>query len=327
VSILLPIVGTLAAVAAALARALAVDEIRGYIQRRITASVNATIELLPSKLQQEWADEWRAELSSTLSSPVAAARFALGLRRSALELMRNSAVASENSTEHRDGQAAKSERSAGVDFSDRRRQAALQEAARSMARAYEILSAQLGVTNLRGDLFMREAAICAKAGLIWKHGADYHDAIDPDTGEAVEIKSMCLREGAPLHFFTSRSFSPSVMERFRASGYWLFGVFDDSSHLIILYRVGGDDMEAQLAPLSEKTAMRAARGEPFLNNPKIRLDSIRPACTVVFQSPDFEEYEAASGRWCVRRRISGRVEDDHLLGTLRAAWAKIRRRR
>jgi hypothetical protein len=326
VSILLPIVGTLAAVAAALARALAVDEIRGYIQRRITASVNATIESLPSDIQGEWADEWRAELSSIISSPVAAARFALGLRRSALNLARNSATVPGHSTEHRDSQGAKSEGSAGVDFSDHRRQAALQEAAQSMARAYEILSAQLGVSNLRGDVFMREAAICAEAGLIWKHGTDHHDAIDPNTDEAVEIKSVCLQEGAPLHFFTSRSFSPSVMERFRASGYWLFGVFDDSSHLVIVYRMDGADIGTQLGHLGEETGIRAARGEPSLNNPKIRLDSIRPACTVVFQSPDFEEYEAAPGRWYIRRRTSGLVKDDARLATLRTAWAKMRRR-
>jgi hypothetical protein len=147
VSILLPVIGALAAVAAALARALAVDEIRGHIQRRITASVNATIESLPSELQQEWADEWRAELSSTIPSPVAATRFALGLRRSALELVCNSAAVSRDSTEHRDDQRAKGEQPAGLDFSDRRRRAALREAAQSMARAYEILSAQLGVSK------------------------------------------------------------------------------------------------------------------------------------------------------------------------------------
>jgi hypothetical protein len=203
VSILLLIIGTLAVLAGALARALVVDEIRGYIQRRITASVNATIESLPSDLQQKWADEWRAELGSTISSPLAAARFAIGLRRSSLDLVRTHAALLGHSTEHRDHPNAKGKRPAGVDFSDRRRQAAFQEAAQSMARAYEILSAQLGVSNLRGDMFMRDAAICAKTGLIWKHGIDRHDAIDPDTREPVEIKSTRLREGAPLYFVTS----------------------------------------------------------------------------------------------------------------------------
>jgi hypothetical protein len=327
VNTLLPILGTLAACAAVVVRALAVDEIRGYIQRRITASVDATIESLPPDLREEWGDEWRAELSSIISSPVTATRFALGLRLSALELASKSAVVSGHSTERQGNQGTKGEPPTGVDFSDRRRQAALQDAAQSMARAYEILSAQLGVSNLRGDLFMREAAICAKAGLIWKHGTDYHDAVDPNTGEAVEIKSVRLKEGASPHFFTSRSVSAREMSRLRANGYWLFGVFDDLSQLVIVYRMDSADMEAQLTRLDKAAAMRTAHGEPFLNNPHIRLDSIRPACTVVFQSPDFEEYETTSGGWCIRRRTAGRTRDETLSATLRTTWMRWRRRR
>ncbi|HTZ86151.1 MAG TPA: hypothetical protein VMB05_05735 [Solirubrobacteraceae bacterium] len=324
-NVLLPIVVTLAAGVITVVRALAVDEVRGYIQRRITASVDATIESLPPDLQEEWGDEWRAELSSVISSPVTAIKFALGLRLSALELA-SSALVSGHSTERGDNQGINSEPPAGVDFSDRRRQAALQDATQSMARAYEILSAQLGVSNLRGDLFMREAAICAEAGLIWKPGTGYHDAVDPKTGEKVEIKSVRLKEGVSPHFSTSRCISAREMHRLRANGYWLFGVFDDLCGLVIVYRIDSVDMEAQLARLDGTTAMRTARNEPLLNNPKIKLDSIRPACTVVFKSADFEEYEVTPGRWHIRHRSSGRVRDDALSAARRAAWKRWRRR-
>ena len=48
--------------------------------------------------------------------------------------------------------------------------------------------------------------------------------------------------------------------------------------------------------------IQPAAGEPLENNPKTTLDSIRPTSTVPFESPDFEEYELAPGRWRIRRR-------------------------
>jgi len=53
-------------------KALAVDEVRGRVQRRIRQKLEATIESLPEEIQDEWADEWRAELAYLISMPIAA---------------------------------------------------------------------------------------------------------------------------------------------------------------------------------------------------------------------------------------------------------------
>jgi alpha-glucoside transport system substrate-binding protein len=84
---LLVILGFAAALAVGVVKALAIDQLRGHIQRRITASVEATIARLPAELQDEWADEWRAELAAVMSMPLTAALYAHGLRHSAIELV------------------------------------------------------------------------------------------------------------------------------------------------------------------------------------------------------------------------------------------------
>jgi len=61
-------------------------------------------------------------------------------------------------------------------------------------------------------------------------------------------------------------------------------------------------MAAKIDVLEAKMKARTAAGEPLENNPKTTLDSIRPTSTVPFESPDFEEYELAPGRWRIRRR-------------------------
>ena len=86
-NVLLAIVGLVAAIALTILKALAMDEIRGRIQRHIRASVESTITSLPPELAAEWADEWRAELAAVISMPVAAARLGRGLRHSASELI------------------------------------------------------------------------------------------------------------------------------------------------------------------------------------------------------------------------------------------------
>lgn len=80
VLVVLTFVGVLAV---AVARALAIDEVKGRIQRRITARLDETIGALPDALQAEWADEWRAELASIITMPVSAAMFVRGVQRSA----------------------------------------------------------------------------------------------------------------------------------------------------------------------------------------------------------------------------------------------------
>jgi hypothetical protein len=316
--------GTLVALVAAIARALAVDEVRGYIQRRIAASVDAIIASLPTDLQQEWADEWRAELGGLISTPIRAMLFVLGLRRSAFELTRGR-VAEEFRQPHEqtDSQEVGGKMATELDFSDRGRQTALQEAAQNMTRAYEILRTQVGAPNLIDNAFLREAMICAKIGLIWKGRHSHVDAIDPKTGETVEIKSTRLGDGrGKIQFLTSHR-TPA---RIQASDYWLFSVFDDVSNLAIVYRCSRADMSGAIEALEEQT--EAGRSPRSYST--ITLDSIRAACTVVFQNNDFEEYEAAPGRWRVRRRSScdtdGGARWPIIPAAMRRIWARMRHR-
>lgn len=189
-----------------------------------------------------------------------------------------------------------------LDFSDPARQAALKQAAGLITSAYRILCDDVGAPNPSDNAFLREAMICAETRLIWQGDRGGIDAIDPGTGEEVEIKSTKLVDGGAIQFPTSRGISPTVIARFRDAGYWLFGVFDNFSNLAIVYRVDRPDMAPKIDVLEGKMRARTAAGEPLENNPKTTLDSIRPVCSVAFRSPDFEEYELAPGRWRIRRR-------------------------
>jgi ABC-2 type transport system permease protein len=91
-SILLIIVGFAATLGVMILRALALDEVKGRIQRRITKSVEATIASLPAEMQDEWGEEWRAEIAAVITLPLTAARTAHGLRQSASQLIADPAV-------------------------------------------------------------------------------------------------------------------------------------------------------------------------------------------------------------------------------------------
>lgn len=80
-SVALTIAGVALALIVGLVRALALDEIRGRMQRRAEASVEATIASLPPHLQEEWGPELRAELAAMRSMPLTAISFASGLRQ------------------------------------------------------------------------------------------------------------------------------------------------------------------------------------------------------------------------------------------------------
>ncbi len=189
-----------------------------------------------------------------------------------------------------------------IDFSKAERREALTRAAALITSAYEILAEEVGAPNPSDNAFLREAMVCAEAGIVWQSDRGGIDAIDPRTSEEVEIKSTKLVEGSSIQFPTSRGISPTVIARFRNSGYWLFGVFDNFSNLAIVYRVEGRAMAPKIDILERKMLGRRASGEPLENNPKTTLDSIRPVASVVFQSPDFEEFEPTPGRWRIRRK-------------------------
>ena len=184
-----------------------------------------------------------------------------------------------------------------LDFSDPRRQAALERAAKLISEAYEILCDEVGSPNPSDNAFLREAMVCAKVGLVWVGDRGGIDARDPRTGDEVEIKSTKLTQGRALNFPTSRAISPPVIERFRAAGYWLFAVFDDFSNLIALYRVPSSTMSPKIDDLERKMMRRAAAGEPLENNPKTSLDSIRSGSELLLLSDQYEELQISPGRW------------------------------
>lgn len=188
-----------------------------------------------------------------------------------------------------------------LDFSEPARCAALRRAAARIIEGYEILADEVGAPNPSDNAFLREALICAETGLLWQGDRAGIDALDPSTGDEVEIKSTKLSDGS-IQFPTSRAISPTVISRFRASGYWLFGVFDNFSNLARLYRIEQADMAEKIDILEAKMRRRAAAGEPLENNPKTTLDSVRNVASVVFASPEFDEYETAPGRYRIRRR-------------------------
>lgn len=75
-STLLVIGGAVASFVLLVARALAIDEVRGRLQQRIAKGLEDTIESMPDALRAEWAEEWRAELAAVQAMPDAAARSA-----------------------------------------------------------------------------------------------------------------------------------------------------------------------------------------------------------------------------------------------------------
>jgi hypothetical protein len=85
-TILLFILGSALTIVLTISKTLAVDEVRGHMQRRIIANVEATIDSLPQELAAKWAEEWRGDLAMLLDMPVTAALYARGLRQSANQL-------------------------------------------------------------------------------------------------------------------------------------------------------------------------------------------------------------------------------------------------
>lgn len=68
-------------------KALAANEIKGRIERRITAHLDATIAMLPDEVQAQWAEEMRADLAACISMPITAMQFVRGVRLSAGQLI------------------------------------------------------------------------------------------------------------------------------------------------------------------------------------------------------------------------------------------------
>jgi hypothetical protein len=82
-------------------QSLAVDEVRGRIERYTIDAIETAIASLPPDLHDEWADEWRAELEAARSTPVTAVLLAQGLRCAAAELNNDHEVAVWTRSEYR----------------------------------------------------------------------------------------------------------------------------------------------------------------------------------------------------------------------------------
>lgn len=80
------ILGLLGALAVMILKALVVKELLGSIDHLVAKSVEKSIARLPADLQDRWAEEWRADLAAFDQVPMAAARFAWRLRKSASDL-------------------------------------------------------------------------------------------------------------------------------------------------------------------------------------------------------------------------------------------------
>lgn len=90
----------------ALLRAVAVDEVRGRIQRRLRASVEATIASLPVEVQAEWGEEMRSDFEQVASMPLTALRFVVGLHEVAAALAGDPTPTSVDAQANRGGRAA-----------------------------------------------------------------------------------------------------------------------------------------------------------------------------------------------------------------------------
>lgn len=186
-----------------------------------------------------------------------------------------------------------------IDFTDPDRQKALERAKELIVSGYRILRDEVGADNPADNAFLREARICAKAGVIWvgdRGGADGRT----EDGDEVEIKSTRLDARPSIQFPTSRYVSPTVIDRFREATFWLFGVFDLYEELIAIYRVEGYDMARLIDALERRMQRRAAEGLALENNPKLPFSDIYPMAVRIFRHPSFLEQAHPTQGWTIK---------------------------
>jgi hypothetical protein len=191
-----------------------------------------------------------------------------------------------------------------LDFTDPERQRRLARAHDLIVDAYRILVDDVGVENPADNQVLREATICARLGLVWTGERGGVDALDPD-GQEVEIKTTRLHRGASVSFPTSRYVSQTVIDRFRAAGWWVFGVFSRYEELVALYRVDAARIEPIIDRLERGMAERLAAGRPMQNNPKISLREVRPGAQRLYLDGRHREREDPRRGWVIERGAGG----------------------
>lgn len=189
-----------------------------------------------------------------------------------------------------------------IDFSDEYRRERLLAAHGLITQGYRILRDEVGADNPGDNAFLREATICAVAGLIWVGDRGGTDA-ESSSGEEVEIKSTRLDARSTVAFPTSRYVSQTVIDRFRAADWWAFGIFDLYESLVAAYRVERDAMIPLIDILEGKLRARLAAGQGLENNPKFPFQAIRPLASQVlyFDTENFQEQNTGRGWRIVRR--------------------------
>jgi restriction endonuclease PvuII len=188
-----------------------------------------------------------------------------------------------------------------IDFTDPQRRKSLDDARKLIVAGYRILRDDVGADNPADNAFLREAHVCAMAGIVWvgdRGGADGKTS----QGDEVEIKSTRLDARPSIQFPTSRYVSPTVIRRFRAATFWLFAIFDVYEELIALYRVDAADMQPLIDRLASQMTQRETDGTPYQNNPKLPFSLIRPAARRLYVHPGFRELQDAPNRWTIRPR-------------------------
>lgn len=98
-----------------------------------------------------------------------------------------------------------------------------------------------------------------------------------------------------MNFPTSRYVSRTVIDRFRAADYWLFGVFDEYEQMIALYQVPRAGMSAEISRLEREFKRRHRARKALQNNPKIPLARIHGAATRIFLKRGYREITDAKG--------------------------------
>lgn len=188
-----------------------------------------------------------------------------------------------------------------LDFSDPERRERLLTARALVTEGYRILRDDIGADNPADNAFLREATVCAHAGLTWIGDRGGTDARSP-SGDEVEIKSTRLDGRRSIQFPTSRYVSPTVIARFRAADWWAFAIFDVYEGLVALYRVERADMQPLIDALQRKMDTRVAAGRPLENNPKLPFRVIRPLASTLYLDHDrYVEQELDAG-WTIVER-------------------------
>lgn len=180
-----------------------------------------------------------------------------------------------------------------IDYGKRATSASLRRAHALIAEAYRILAEEVGAANPADNQFLRESVICARMRLTWVGDRAGTDARSRD-GEEVEIKTTRAGKSS-LNFPTSRYVSQTVIDRFRAADYWLFGIFDEYEQMIALYRVPASGMTAEIDRLERELKRRKRARKALQNNPKIPLARIHGSATRVFLKRGYKEVTDSSG--------------------------------